>query len=261
MARGRFFKVRVAVLLSVLFIVVLYALANIRSRRARNDWSRPLNIAIVLVRDGAVDAAAVDAMRARVPVLEGRLAEELHRYRAAPDRPFYFVLRGPVELRAKLPAPASDSTLDLAKHAWAISRWVSDVDARAGLHGGAFDARVYAVVRAPTSEKVRFVEGASEQGGRIASLEVDLDEAMVDFALFVSAHELFHTLGAVDKYDPTGVTIVPDGLADPSAPFPQKFAEIMARGRVIKPGVDELPDSLDLLRVNAVTAREIGWIK
>jgi hypothetical protein len=187
-------RVRVAVLLSVLLVVVLYAWSNIRSRRARNDWTRPLNVVIVLVRDGAVDPAAIEAMRARVPILEARLADELHRYRATPDRPFYFVLRGPVDLRTPLPVPASEGTVDLAKHSWALSRWAADVDARAQLQGSSFDARVYAVIRPPAHDKLRFVEGSSEQGGRIATLEVDLESSMVDFALFVSAHELFHTV-------------------------------------------------------------------
>ncbi len=254
-------KVRVAILLAVLGVVVLYAFANVRSRRARNEWTRPLNVALVLVRDGAVDPAAIEAMRERVPALDARLAGELRRYRGAPERPFYFVLRGPVDLREPLPTPASDGVIDLAKQAWNLSRWVKDIDERAALNGSAYDARVYAVIRPGSREQVRFVEGASEQGGRIATLEVDLDASMVDFALFVSAHELFHTLGALDKYDATGVTIIPDGLAEPEAPFPQKLAEIMARGRAIAPGRDEVPDSLDLLRVNAITAREIGWVK
>lgn len=245
----------------MLGIVVLYAWSNIRSRRARNEWQRPLNVAIVLVRDGPVDPAAVEAMRARISVLETRLAEELHRYRPAPERPFYFVIRGPVDSPAPIPQPASDGKLDLALHAWALSRWVSNIDDRAQLRGSSYDARVYAVIRPPANDRLRFVEGASEQGGRIATLEVDLDASMVDFALFVSAHELLHTLGALDKYDATGVTLVPDGLAEPDAPFPQRFAELMGRGRVVAPGRDEPPDSLDLLRINAITAREIGWIK
>lgn len=254
-------RARVAVLLAVLGVVVLYAWANIRSRRARNEWTRPLNVAMVLVRDGPVDPAAIEAMRARVPALDERLAGELHRYRAAPERPFYFVLRGPVELREPLPTPASDGVVDLAKQSWNLSRWVKDIDARAGLNGDAYDARVYVVIRPGQRDQARFVEGSSEQGGRIATLEVDLDATMVDFALFVTAHELFHTLGALDKYDATGATQIPAGLAEPEAPFPQKFAELMARGRAIAPGRDELPDSLDLLRVNPITAREIGWVK
>lgn len=241
MARSRFFKIRVAILSTALAIVVLYAIANVRSRRARNDWQRPLNVAIVIVRDGPVDPAAIDALRTRVTALESRLAEEMRRYRGAPERPFYFVLRGAVELPSPLPQPASEGFLDLAKQSWALSRWVKKVDERAGLHGDAYDARVYAIVRPPAHASLRFVEGASEQGGRIGTLEVDLDPSMVDFALFVSAHELFHTIGALDRYDVA---------ADPT--IATKELEIMDRGRV---------DSLDILRVGATTAREIGWIK
>jgi hypothetical protein len=135
------------------------------------------------------------------------------------------------------------------------------VDSAAAIDGDAYDARVYVVVRAPSQEKLRFVEGASEQGGRIGTLEVDLDASMVDFALFVTAHELFHTLGALDRYDATGATTIPDGLAEPEASplLSQRYAELMSRGRAVAPGHDEAPDSLDMLRVNALTAREIGW--
>ncbi|MGZ6091399.1 MAG: hypothetical protein ACXWUG_05215, partial [Polyangiales bacterium] len=86
------------VLLSILVVVVLYALANVRSRRARNEWKRPLNVAFVLVRDGSVDPAAISAMRDRAMVLQEKLAEELRRYRPTPDRPFLFVVKGPIAL-------------------------------------------------------------------------------------------------------------------------------------------------------------------
>jgi hypothetical protein len=241
MARSRFFKIRVTILSSILAIVVLYAIANIRSRRARNDWQRPLNVALVIVREGPVDPTAIDALRARMPLLEAKLAEEMHRHRPTPDRPFYFVLRGAVDLPAPLPRAGGDGFIDLAKQSWALSRWVKKVDERAGLSGDSYDARVYAIVRPPAHDSLRFVEGSSEQGGRIGTLEVDLDPSMVDFALFVSAHELFHTIGALDKYDVGG---------DPSITL--KELEIMDRGRV---------DSLDILRVGTTTAREIGWIK
>lgn len=258
--KRRFYRVRVGILLAILLVVVIYAAANVRSRRARNDWTRPLNVALVLVRDGAVDAAAIESVRARTSALAERLTGELHRYRSTPERPFYFVVRGPVDQHAPLPRPASDGAVDLAKHARALSRWVGRVDEAVRLAGSAYDARVYLVVRAPTDEKRRFVEGVSQQGGRVGTLEVDLDPTMIDFTLFVTAHELFHTLGALDKYDATGATLIPEGLAEPAAGYPQQYAEIMARGRAVAPGRDEPPDSLELLRVNALTAREIGWL-
>ena len=259
--KQRFYRIRVSVLLAILGVVILYAIANVRSRRARNDWTRPLNVAIVLVRDGPVDASAIEGVRARVSALDEQLTSELHRYRATPARAFQFVVRGPVDLPAALPRPAGDGVIDLGKHAWALSRWVGRVDDAAAIRGDAYDARVYVVVRPATDEKLRFVEGASQQGGRVGTLEVDLDSSMVDYALFVTAHELLHTLGALDKYDATGATTIPDGLAEPSASplLPQRYAEVMSRGRAIAPGRDEAPESLSLLRVNAITAREIGW--
>ncbi|MBI2395789.1 MAG: hypothetical protein HYV09_39860 [Deltaproteobacteria bacterium] len=242
--------------------MLLYAASTLRRRHARTEWSRSLDVALVLVRDGPIDPGALEALRARVPALEEKLTAELHRYRGAPDRPFRFVVRGPVELHAPRPEPAGEGTFDLAKHAWALWRWTARLDEAAALDTGAYDARVYVVLKAPATATRRFVEGASEQGGRIGMLEVDLDASMVDFALFVTTHELLHTIGALDKYGPDGNARIPDGLGDPEAHplFPQTLAEPMARGRVIAPGREEPPDSLEMLRVGKATAREIGWI-
>ena len=76
------------------------------------------------------------------------------------------------------------------------------------------------------------------------------------------AHELFHLLGADDRYGPDGNAIIPDGLGDPDREplYPQDGAEIMARGRVIAPGREAPPGDLVELRVGAPTAREIGWL-
>jgi hypothetical protein len=105
------------------------------------------------------------------------------------------------------------------------------------------------------------VEGASEQGGRIGIASCDLGDDMADFALFVAAHELFHTLSATDKYDASGHTLVPEGLAEPErAPrFPQRYAELMARNRPLDAEREAPPTSLSELRVGPYTAQEIGW--
>jgi len=94
-------------------------------------------------------------------------------------------------------------------------------------------------------------------------VEVELDDSMADFALFVATHELFHTLGATDKYDASGQTLIPDGLAEPDRVprLPQAFAEVMARNRPVEPGVEVPPESLDELSVGPATAREVGWIR
>ena len=105
------------------------------------------------------------------------------------------------------------------------------------------------------------MEGTSQEGGKIGLVEVELDGTMIDFALFVAAHELLHTLGATDKYDAAGHTLVPSGLAEPDKwpPYPQRFAEAMARNVPLGPAEERPPASLDELSIGSATAREIGW--
>jgi hypothetical protein len=80
----------------------------------------------------------------------------------------------------------------------------------------------------------------------------------------VIAHELLHTLGATDKYDPrTNQPVFPDGYADPQRQpaLPQEYAEIMA-GRVpVTADRAEMPDGLDAVLIGAKTAREINWVR
>jgi hypothetical protein len=78
----------------------------------------------------------------------------------------------------------------------------------------------------------------------------------------VVAHELLHTLGATDKYDPgTGRPRVPVGLGEPDRDptYPQAYAEIMAGRIALAPGDAVMPASLDDVVVGDLTAREIGW--
>lgn len=262
--KRRFFLVRVSVLLFVLFVVVLYAIRDFRSRRERTTWERSLEVGVVLVHangTAAVDAVAIEALRERADALGARLEAEQRRHRPGAPTPFRFRVKGSVDAPAPPPAPPSDGLVDLARHAWAVSRWTKDVDERAGVVPEHYDTRVYVVVRRPTSAERTIVEGTSEQGGRLGFVDVELDETMIDLTWFVVAHELFHTLGATDKYDESGRARFPDGFVDPSAspPHPQRAAEIMARNRPIAPGIERVPETLDELGVGPATASEIGW--
>jgi hypothetical protein len=250
--------VRVTLLLGVLALVALYAAHDVWSRRDRNGWRRTLDVAFVLVTQPGVDAGAVDALRRRAPDLAARLAGELRRYRPNAPPPFAFTLYGPTPCAEPLPEPG-DGVVGAARYAYALHRFTSDIDGRAGVPTRGFDARLYLVLGPPSDRAV--VEGASEQGGRVGLARAELDADTVDLALFVAAHELFHTLGAADHYGPDGRVLVPDGLAEPdrAPPFPQAFAEIMARNRPLSPTSEVRPESLDELAVGPSTAREVGW--
>jgi len=254
------------VLLAVLVVVLAYAWHDVHSRHARRTWDHTLSIAIVVLRADAdasgarVDDASIDALRGRAPALEARLTEEIHRYRPSAPKPFELTIFGPIDGVPPPPAATGDGIVALASHEWDLRSWTRDVDQRANLAAGAFDSRVYVTVHAPRGKR-HMVEGASEQGGRVGTVTIDLDAKVVDFALAVIAHELFHTLGALDHYDDAGNAKFPEGYAQPDLVprVPQRFVEIMTRGRPVAPGKEETLDTLDDLAVGPATAREIGW--
>ena len=82
-------------------------------------------------------------------------------------------------------------------------------------------------------------------------MELIIALLIIALGLFVISHELFHTLGASDKYDAAGHIMVPEGLAEPARNpvYPQRFAEIMARNRPIAADKEVLLETLDLARV------------
>lgn len=256
-----FFRIRVAILLAILAGVLLFAWRDVRSRALRNDWSRTLDVALV-VTTSDLAPGVVDRLRARADFLEDRLEGELRRRRPEGPKPFEIHLFE-VDAPAKAPPlPENDGLVDAARWSWDLRRFTAALDSAAGLGDQTFDARIYLLAREPIDARRKAVEGIGEQGGRVGLVEVELDAAMVDFALFVAAHELMHTLGAGDRYDASGEPIVPEGLADPDAVplFPQARTELMARHRAVAPGHSEPPESLEELVVGDVTAREIGWL-
>ena len=80
----------------------------------------------------------------------------------------------------------------------------------------------------------------------------------------IIAHELLHTVGATDKYNPsTGFPVFPDGYADPDKEplLPQEFAEIMGGRILLSDNSSAMPESLDQTLICPVTAHEIKWIE
>ncbi|HEY6078887.1 MAG TPA: hypothetical protein VIW29_08790 [Polyangiaceae bacterium] len=260
--RGWFYRVRVTLLLCLLAGVVLWAINDWQRRRARKSWTTPLRIALVLVEREPVPAATLSALRSRVFDLERRLQSERRRHTGSDLAPFAFVVKGPVSASSAAPRVGEQDFVGLAAHALALWRWTRDIDQRASVEWRGYDSRIYLVLKPAASAAPAFVEGESEDGGRVGIASADIDAAMIDFALIVATHELMHTLGASDKYDQSGRARYPEGYAEPlrTPPFPQRGAEIMARNIPLAPGSERAPDNLTELFVGDLTAREIGWI-
>ncbi len=261
---GRFFfRTRVWVLSSVLLAVAVWALLEVRSRRARRDWDHTVSVAVVILQLAPLNETALPALRNRSRTMETRLASELQRYRPGAPSPFSLSLIGPVAVTQPPPELGGDGFAERALHAYAQWRYLRDINVVAGVDPSAFDSRIYLTARPATAAAPALVEGASEDGGRVGTVQVDLDAAMADFALIVVTHELLHTLGATDKYDAAGKVKAPGGLAEPDAKplYPQRFVEIMARNRPLSLTEEKAPDTIADVAVGPATAREIGWIR
>jgi hypothetical protein len=261
--RGGFFRFRVTVLLTVLAAVSLWACYDVRARRARNHWQAPIRVGLVVLQRGDVDPGAVRSLVTRAAALEERLGLELARYRPTLGRRFIEIEPfGPVPVSEAPPSEPGTTIWQRLVHAYSLWRYTRSVDRSASVPTHELDSRIYVLAEPGRSENGLHVEGFSENGGRVGVARVELDRTTVDLALFVAAHELFHTLGASDKYDADGRTRFPEGLADPDRVplFPQPAAEIMARNRVVSAVEEVAPGDIDELRVGPLTAREIGWL-
>ncbi|MEO8184684.1 MAG: hypothetical protein ABI895_38235 [Deltaproteobacteria bacterium] len=257
----RFYYARVSVLSLVLLGVLGYAMRDHARRSARRDWQRPLQIALVLLLEGEVDPGALGLFQERVGSLEEALEREFGRY-GGTFRPIRFRQFGPA------PEPGPPPTLAAEPSLWqsltlslSLGAFARASDRAAGVDNGAFDGKIYVRLSTPRSPRRSLVEGLGEDGGRIAVTRLELRDDSADFGLFVVAHELFHLLGANDRYGPDGFADIPDGLGEPEREprYPQRSVEVMARGRVLEPGREQPPSQLDELRVGTRTASEIGW--
>jgi hypothetical protein len=259
--RTFFGTLRLALLLAVLAFVALGAwLERARSR----DWDAPLRVTVyplAATDDGDVAAYASSLQVEDFADVGEFLASEGARYDLALETPFR--LRISHAVSSPPPAPPKRSNL-LSVMAWSLRlRW--------------YAARVAWDDPLPTPDIQVFATFAPLDDGSIALPDsVGLSKGLVAVAhLYASrdasgsnqvvlAHELLHTLGATDKYDPrTGRPLVPDGLGEPTLDpvFPQAHAEIMAGRIALAPDEAVVPGSLDEVLVGEQTAREIGWIR
>lgn len=79
----------------------------------------------------------------------------------------------------------------------------------------------------------------------------------------VIAHEILHTVGALDKYTASGVPEFPVGYAQPQREplYPQRSAEIMAGRIPVSAHRAYMAESLRSVLINEHTAAEINWLQ
>jgi hypothetical protein len=254
---GGFKMLRILILLLVLLGV---ALTTWQDRYLSTRWHNPLYVAIypIAADDSPVTGAYVAAVDAEsFRPIDRFFAREAARYHLATDEPIRTRLRG--ELHDHPPQRAPDAGL-LATALWSLRLryWAWRVSGHA--HEPE-DIRIFVLFHDPAlTSTVPHSLGLTK--GLIGVVYAFAAAEMSGENNVVIAHELLHTVGATDKYDPvTDAPRFPDGYGDTTQTplYPQLTAELMAGRRAMAPDKGQQAMSLDEVVIGPVTALEIRW--
>lgn len=251
-------QLRILFLLLILFAVA----ANTWLTRLRTTtWERPLVVAIYpLNADGSAAATAHIAALERDDFadIEDFFAEEASHYGLALKQPFEIVL-GPT-LHQPPPLPAAEPSL-LGNVWWSLRMrfWAWRV---AREYGPPANIQLFVRYHDPASHP-RLAHSLGLQKGLTGMVNAFAGRRAMGGNHLIIAHELLHTVGASDKYDPASdLPRYPVGYAEPAREplYPQEYAEIMAGRIPLGPRRAVQARSLSRALVGPWTALEIRWI-
>lgn len=252
-------RLRILVLLLILLIV---ALNTYFDRVYSTDWNIPLRATIYPINgDGSarVDQYIADLKPDRFGHLEAFFESEARHYGLAMERPIRFTAAS--QLRDVPP------TLDRDANVFGIMAWSLRMRYWAWrtpeLPGPAPDVKLFVVYHDPAISPT-VAHSVGMQKGLYAVVNVFADKSMAGSNDVITAHELLHTLGSIDKYDVrNSQPLYPIGYAEPDLKplLPQQAAELMGGRIPITATESETPESLRQVVIGPLTAAEIGWTK
>jgi hypothetical protein len=253
-------RFRIAILLLILAFVALDAHFD---RVYSTDWDTPLRVAIYPINgDGSATAQRFisDLSASDFRTIETFFAEEARRYGLPLESPVQVLLAPPL---AELPPLLGERPGRIGTIVWSLRTrfWAWRVGK--SINGIPPNIKLFVLFHDPEqSPTLPHSVGVSK--GLFGIVNVFADKRMMGSNDTVIAHELLHTLGATDKYDPaTTLPLHPAGFAEPEREplYPQRFAELMGGRIPLSAREAEIPESLSRVRIGPVTAREIGWTR
>lgn len=251
-------RIRILVLLLILLIV---ALNTYFDRVYSTDWNIPLRVTIYPINgDGSSQSQQyIAALKPdRFSTMENFFESEAHHYGLAMERPIRFT--SAPQLRDVPP------TLDRGANILSIVWWSLRMRYWAWRTpdppGPAPDVKLFVVYHDPAISPT-LSHSLGMQKGLYAVVNVFADNNMAGSNDVITAHELLHTLGSIDKYDRNSQPLYPAGYAEPDLNplLPQRAAELMGGRIPITQTQSETPESLRRVVIGPLTAGEIGWTK
>lgn len=253
-----FRTLRIFVLLVILVNVALGTwLARVRS----TSWDAPLRVMVYPVNaDGSAQTQQYIAGLSRTtfkPIVQF-LNEEAERHGLS-NQDLLEIYLGDEVRALPPPPPYGENVVQVMLWSLSLRLWAW----RHAQHPGQAEPhiRMFVLLYDPAQvQKVAHSLGL--QKGLIGVVHAYASAAQTAQNNVVLAHELLHTLGATDKYDPANnQPLFPEGFAQPekSPTFPQDFAELMAGRIALSQTESVMPLSLGHTLIGDKTAQEIGW--
>jgi len=244
------------------FVLINVALGAWLTRARTTAWEQPLRVVIFPVNGDGLDSTSgyIDALtREHFRPIEEFMREEAQRYALGQSDPLDVFVAEEVEaLPPRVPPDAN--VLQVALWSLQLRFWAWR---QADYDGPDPDVRMFVLFHDPDRVD-RLPHSLGLQKGLIGVVYAFATPAQAGENNVVIAHELLHTLGASDKYDPqTNQPVHPEGFAEPDRDpvYPQAFAEIMAGRIPLDPRHAEMPRGLEEAVIGTATADEIRWLE
>ena len=253
---------RILRIVALLFILATVAQGAWIARGRTTEWNNTVRVTIYPI-NGDHSAAAGDYVgrldAGRFEPIEAFFRREAAGYGMAAAKPIEISLASPVAAQPPKP-PFGGGKLEIVLWSLKLRYWAWRHD---DYRGPKPDVRVFVSYFDPASSP-RLAHSTGLQKGLLGVVNAFARADMDGSNNVVIAHELMHSLGATDRYEPgTNRPLYPEGFADPDAVplYPQSRAEIMAGRIPVSETVAEIPTGMREVTISAKTAREINWIK
>ncbi|MBL8447943.1 MAG: hypothetical protein JNJ44_11075 [Zoogloeaceae bacterium] len=248
-------------ILILLFILITVALGNWRTESRLKDWQNSVHVTVYPLAgdDSPVTRDYLSTLRpTNFEALEKYFGSEASRLGLPLLKPVALELAPTLRTAPPSPPEGGDSALTAIVWSLRMRYWAWRHDEAPGPKP---DIRLFLVYHDP-SRRPTLPHSTGLREGRMALVQVFASPADQGGNQVVTAHELLHTLGATDKYDPeTLMPRFPDGFAEPTREprIPQERAELMAGRIPVGAQTADIPTSLAQTLIGPATAREIGW--
>ncbi len=246
---------------ALLLLLLVTGLSTWLTKLRTASWERPLWVAIYPINADNTDVSSHYVARLNqtaFAAIDAFFAREGARYSLALSHPVEAHLYAPIlELPPALPQRPGVVTTML----WSLKLRYWSWRVTSSRDEATPDVKVFVLYHDPdVTEAVPHSLGLEK--GMLGVVFAFAADRAVEPNDIVITHELMHTLGATDKYNPDNdEPSFPDGYAEPDRKplTPQPSAEIMAGRMMLSPTSWDMPDSLDDVVIGTKSAREINW--